>query len=415
MFDFPASPALGQAFYAPNGPVYVWDGVTWQAQPGSAVANVLWSDTAPVAPFNGQLWGNSLTGILYSWYTDPNSSQWVAISGGAPASVKTARTRNRIVNPTCQISQENGTTAVTASLGYPADQWVVGISGITSSGQKVTLATPTPEGTVTAVVIAATVAKASLATNDLLTLTAAIEGLDVADLGWGTAQAKPVVLRFCAMADTAGTYSFALRNNTPDRAYCGSFTLATANVPQVFSFAIPGDTTGTWLTTNGIGIRVHFCHAVGSQFVGVAGWQAGAFMAPPGCINGAAIANKGLFITDVGLYSDPDNTGVAPRFEAPSYEDDLARCMRYYESGLGLMFSGNVTSGSAYYARANYRVPKRASPSVAGVSQGGASNFPAGLGTVTPNPNQCYEQRTASGTGLGMYDTVAVAVNARLI
>ena len=34
---------------------------------------------------------------------------------------------------------------------------------------------------------------------------------------------------------------------------------------------------------------------------------------------------------DVGMYADPDSTGVAPPFVLPSYDDDLMACQRYYQ------------------------------------------------------------------------------------
>ena len=43
-----------------------------------------------------------------------------------------------------------------------------------------------------------------------------------------------------------------------------------------FSITIAGDTTGTWLTTNGIGINVAFSLGSGSTLSGTAGsWTAG--------------------------------------------------------------------------------------------------------------------------------------------
>ena len=48
---------------------------------GGGPAGVLISDTPPVAPLNGQLWWESDAGRLYISYADPDSTQWVQISG----------------------------------------------------------------------------------------------------------------------------------------------------------------------------------------------------------------------------------------------------------------------------------------------------------------------------------------------
>jgi hypothetical protein len=39
------------------------------------------SDTAPLSPIAGQLWWNSMTGALYIYFTDINTSQWVQVGG----------------------------------------------------------------------------------------------------------------------------------------------------------------------------------------------------------------------------------------------------------------------------------------------------------------------------------------------
>jgi hypothetical protein len=78
-FDFPASPAEGQIFNAPGGPTYVFNSPVWKAVGQGQIAVI--SDTAPSNPANGALWYESDTGILYIWYVDPNSAQWVQVGG----------------------------------------------------------------------------------------------------------------------------------------------------------------------------------------------------------------------------------------------------------------------------------------------------------------------------------------------
>jgi hypothetical protein len=49
---------------------------------GGGGASVTISDTAPSSPMAGNLWWESDTGILYIYYNDGTSSQWVSVSGG---------------------------------------------------------------------------------------------------------------------------------------------------------------------------------------------------------------------------------------------------------------------------------------------------------------------------------------------
>jgi hypothetical protein len=78
-FDFPSSPAEGQVFTAPSGPTYVFNAPTWRAVGQGQIAII--SDTPPASPANGALWYESDSGILFIWYNDGNSSQWVQVGG----------------------------------------------------------------------------------------------------------------------------------------------------------------------------------------------------------------------------------------------------------------------------------------------------------------------------------------------
>lgn len=73
-------PASGQAL--------VFDGTEWvptTVQTGGGTA-VTVSDTAPASPSEGDLWWDTVSGQLFIWYVDANSSQWVVanVSVGVP-------------------------------------------------------------------------------------------------------------------------------------------------------------------------------------------------------------------------------------------------------------------------------------------------------------------------------------------
>jgi hypothetical protein len=422
-FNFPNSPIDGASFVPPGGSgmTYVWNAATgaWKLSMGSSGgggASIYVGDTPPASPTANQLWWRSDLGQLFLYYSDPNTTQWVQAAGSATGQIRnTARTRNRVNNPTMQISQENGTTAVTATGTYPADQWLLGVGGIVGQAQRATLGTPTLEGTITAVSITATTAKASLVSGDNLHLIQPIEGVDVADFGWGTASAKPVVLRFNVLCQQTGTFPIRLSNSANDRCYCNSYTVVTANVWQTVSFAVPGDVTGTWLNNTGIGLTVDLGYALGPNFVGVAGWQAGSFYAPPGMTNGAAVANSKLYVTDVGLYLDPDNTGVAPRFEVPSFEDDLARCMRYWQP-INISQRANAVGAGVLISVPIQHSPMRTTPSNGVLTAGGVSNVQGSAPSLTNLNNVGGRSETVSAGSGDFYVLQWVyKYNARLI
>lgn len=79
-FNFPNSPAVGDEFSPPGGPLYKWDGIAWKTpgtgDGGGAAATII-SDTPPADPIDGQLWYESDTGNTFIWYEDADSGQWV--------------------------------------------------------------------------------------------------------------------------------------------------------------------------------------------------------------------------------------------------------------------------------------------------------------------------------------------------
>lgn len=73
--------ARGSLYLRSDGPPYYnTDGATTWSPVGG---NVTTSDTAPVAPLDGQLWWNSVLGSMFIYYNDGNTSQWVPTTPAA--------------------------------------------------------------------------------------------------------------------------------------------------------------------------------------------------------------------------------------------------------------------------------------------------------------------------------------------
>ncbi len=288
-FDFPASPANGDLYQPAGGQTYRWDGQKW------AMAS------SPIQ---------------------------------TPAYVR----RNRVVNPSMQISQENGTTAGSTSAFYAADQWVGNIAAGVATSQLVVLSGPTPNRLRYTVTTGAAMPAGS--SNSIQTK---IEGLNLVDLNWGASPAIPVVVRFLLKAP-AGTYALSIRNAVPDRTYAVNFTVSAgqANTDVVWTFAIPGDVTGTWPKDNSLGMYLQVGFAVASDRQGVTGWQAGNFASAAGVATSSTTGN--IFeLSDIGLYADPQGSGLAPAYEAPAYASELLACQRYYAK----TFSAGVNPAQA--------------------------------------------------------------------
>jgi hypothetical protein len=358
----------------------------------------------PSSPVEGQIYG----GYLYS------GGVWM--QNGALLT-PTAQARNRIVNPAMQISQENGNAAGTSVNGYfAADQFYnVAITAAAISIQRVQ--SVTPNGSKDRFRISTTSAGASVAANYVAAFSTAIEGIRIADFKWGTAQARQAILR-CGFKAPAGTYSVSVQNGAQARSYVVNFAIAAgqANVDTEQVFIIPGDTTGTWSTDTSAGVRLFVAMVVGTDRQGVAGWQAGERTGTSTNTNGFVSSGNVFELWDVGLYADPQNTGVAPAWVAPDEAQELAACQRYFQ-WVAFQFYGNVTSGLAYLGLGKIAVPMRVTPTIGGginLSNGG---FPATVGAYAVFNvfgGGVSENRTANATiGGGLFQSVAVA-NARL-
>jgi hypothetical protein len=373
-FDFPAAPTEGQTYAPPGGPTYIFHSPVWQMVPQSPIAYVA-----------------------------------------------TAEAKNRIVNGAFQISQEFGNTLLgpTGVLAtYAADQWLGG-SNTTGTVSQQRVQVPTPKGSVNRLRMTIVTVDASLTTNEHLSIVQTIEGIRVADFLYGTAQAKQAVLRF-GFKGPAGTYAASLRNNASDRSYIANFIIAAgqANTDTEQVLVIPGDTVGTWLTDSGIGIWLRICLGTGPTWQGVAGWQAGNLFNIAGNSNGLAVAGAVYELFDVGLYLDPNNTGVPPAWQMPDEAEELRSCQRYYQTAYNWL-SGSVTLNLGYLMTAAVPVMPRGGLQNAMISPAnqGSSQFPATPGTVSAMQyanGVIREQRTANAThGSGFFQTL-FTINARM-
>ena len=87
-YNFPNSPNNGDTVVV-NGSTYTYVSATntWKttaSSGGGGGASVTSSDTAPTSPSDGDLWWNSAEAIMYVYYDDGSSSQWVSTSTPGP-------------------------------------------------------------------------------------------------------------------------------------------------------------------------------------------------------------------------------------------------------------------------------------------------------------------------------------------
>ena len=236
---------------------------------------------------------------------------------------------NRIINGNMVIDQRNAGAEVNPAVtGYYLDRWNY-FQNQTSKGkigQNAGAVTP-PVGFTNYLGFTSTSAYALL-TADQFFIRQDIEGLNTADLAWGTASAATVTLSFWVRSSLTGSFGGAIQNSGRDRNYPFAFTINSANTWEYKTVTISGDTTGTWLTTNGRGITVTFSLGTGATYSATAGaWTGTSFItSATGATSVVGTNGATFYITGVQL----EKGSTATSFDYRPYGTELALCQRYY-------------------------------------------------------------------------------------
>jgi hypothetical protein len=294
--------------------------------------------------------------------------------------------KNRIINGAMMIDQRNAGASVliTGSAPYSLDRW----QGYSSTGSKFTVqqnagsVTP-PAGYINYAGCTSNSAY-SITSTDQMLFQQNIEGLNVADLGWGTANAQTVTLSFWVRSSLTGTFGGSLQNSAQNRCYPFSFTISSANTWEQKTITIAGDTTGTWLTTNGVGIRVIFSLGTGSTYSGTAGaWTGSSYItSATGATSVVGTNGATFYITGVQL----EKGSTATSFDYRPYGTELALCQRYFQKTDTFWGVAAVTTGAYFYTL--FPVTMRTSPSLS----------LAGVLRITDGYSADYNQSSPSGT-----------------
>jgi hypothetical protein len=276
------------------------------------------------------------------------------------------------------IDQRNNGASVTVNSTtntYGVDRWY-GFGQSTDGVFTIQQNTSAPTGFINSTKITITTADASIGATQAYRFSQSIEGLNCTDLGFGSASAKTITLSFWVRSSLTGTFGGNLSNSGFTRAYPFSYTISSANTWEQKSITIPGDTTGTWLTTSGIGMTVSFVIGMGSTFTGTANaWNAGLYFAPTGGTNIISTLNADIYFTGVQLEIGTQATTFTTA--GGSYGAELALCQRYlpaisYAGGANPYFGAGMAFGttSAYYT-ISFPVTPRVPPTGLTVSSAG--------------------------------------------
>lgn len=304
--------------------------------------------------------------------------------GGTGTSVGYYGFKNRIINGAMVIDQRNAGASVTADGSFPVDRWKIVLGG--GGALTAQRSTTAPAGFINSLAFTVTTADTSLGTSDEYSARHAIEGFNVSDLGWGTAAAQPVTLSFKVRSSLTGTFGGVIRNSAANRVYVFSYTISAANTFEDKSITIAGDTSGTWLTDNGIGLQLIWSLGAGSARMSSAGsWGTDiAIQGVTGQTQWIGTSGATFYITGVQL----EKGSTATSFDYRPYGTELGLCQRYAvvfngadSNSANRIGFGIATSATKAYCLVNHPVTMRSKASLINSATINVSD--ASIGTAT--------------------------------
>jgi hypothetical protein len=314
--------------------------------------------------------------------------------------------KNRIINGAMVISQYNGTSSITptdtSAAVFALDRWAV--RNTQASKYSIQQSTTVPTGFRNSIAVTSLSAY-SVGSSDFFNLLQKIEGFNVSDLGWGTANAQTITLSFWVQSSLTGTFGGVIHNNAFDRSYPFTYTINSANTFETKTVTIQGDTTGTWLTDNGAGLILNFSLGAGSTVSGTAGsWSSTGYRSATGATSVVGTNGATFYITGVQL----EKGSTATSFDYRPYGTELSLCQRYFTnftvSG-GYTYTAQAHSSTAARTQAiPFKVSMRAAPTITLGTAGTSSGQSAFLQASNSNPS-----------GVGSHAAVSITTEQFLI
>lgn len=286
---------------------------------------------------------------------------------------------NMIINGGMTVAQRSSSVTGINSNGYYAlDRF--GIAPTNLGTWTLEQSTDAPDGFSSSYKMTCTVADASPAANDNLSVIYKAEAQDLQGLAYGTSSAKDVTVSFWVKSSVAGNASFEIvQKDNSNKQATPQYTINSANTWEYKQITIAGDTAGVINNDNGIGLFLRWWLNSGSTYTG--GTNQSAYVAQVQADRNASNLGLGGTVNDTfqitGVCLNVGDSAID--FPHESYGDTLARCKRYFER-IGIPAGSNYQSFGVGHVHTSvtavsvipYEVEKRANPTA---SYDTGSNF----------------------------------------
>jgi hypothetical protein len=323
--------------------------------------------------------------------------------------------KNRILNGSMVLDQRNAGASYSAiDSTYGLDRWKLaswdGSSQVTGKYTVIQSST-VPTGFSTSMLITSSAAT-TIGAGAIYWVGQMIEGYNTADLDFGKATANSITVSFWVRSSLTGTFGGAIANSAHNRSYPFSYTINSANTFEYKTVTITGDTSGTWLTTNGIGIKIFFNLGSGTTYQGTANaWSGSQLTSVTGTTSLLATNGATLYITGVQL----EKGSTATSFDYRPYGTELALCQRYYEilygSAGGLFIISCNRASSDNRSNWFFKVEKRTSASI---SLGASATWGGSTPTITGGISDAQFNSSSVFNGNATANTIGLQASSEL-
>ena len=296
--------------------------------------------------------------------------------------------KNRIINSAMVIDQRNAGASVsvgTATGTYTLDRWRVYHDTAITSNITAQQSTTVPTiGYINSQILTNGTA-ATAAAGDVNIIQQRVEGLNVADLNFGSSTAATVTLSFWVRSSLTGTFGVTLANSAQNRSYVSTYTISVANTWEQKTVTVAGDQSGTWLTTSGIGLIASWDLGSGTSLNTTAGaWQAGQYFRTSACTNFIGTTGATFYVTGVQL----EKGSTATSFDYRPYGTELQLAQRYYQQWGGETAYTRICLAQARSTTAAdiilpLMIPMRTAPTFSSSGTVALSNSSSGFLTIT--------------------------------
>jgi len=291
--------------------------------------------------------------------------------------------RNLIINGDMRIAQRGtSTNGITGSGYFTVDRWDTGGVSFGTWTMSQDTDVPSGQGFSKSIKWQCTTANTSLSANSFFDMHQSLEGQNLQHLKYGTSNAESLTLSFWVKSNKTGTYQYNLYSaDNSGKAVNGSFTINVSDTWEKKTITYNGDTIDSLDNDNGRSLDIQLIMVAGSDYTGgtsSSSWTAwtNSQRAPDLTVNLADSTSNYINITGVQL----EVGDTATPFEHRPYDMELARCQRYYEhnynigqtpgssssypSNMGSWINGFGTHNGQKGFTSEYKVTKRATPSV---------------------------------------------------